>query len=542
MKRRDLLSCSAASLWFLSGCTSTDSTPNENEPSNRPASTEPTNSDGTSDRDSDEDEASDTDSTNAPTNDSTDDAHDFEEDGVEPDQGHIDAIGATERHDVSFDRTVHVVDHFGVEPYGGDPINKIIKRLPDRTLLKFPRGRFRIDPGLHLEEISTIGFLGSEDGTTLYVPRRAKNRIIEILDAESVTFENFVIDQNRPDTVGSFRFWVSDRLHIENIVFEGRGLRMDGVEPSAFDLRILEPDGLGIVKGWVDQTGSGWASYNDSQGRIGALVRGARHQGTIKFIECDLREFGNNALYASRCVGNVQVEDCYFENNNVASVRIGGEGSYVEGSTIVVSEDRYTGPRIHEDSSFFMRGIVIEENHSDHGQKAAGAEIRNCELLIEDNPTAAPAIMGWSNGRSVKIEDTTIEYHNDGEGVIVREDYSSKSSHPPGDPPRWLRLENVEISGTGTVPVAVSVEDADGTAIRNSSIHMEGEEVDGVLIVNSEESLIEETTIIVRGKPTTFIDSSVETEALTVGRPDPTPDEDDARSPLGDGPPQNEST
>jgi len=421
--------------------------------------------------------------------------------------GTTTAAAATEREGIAFERVVDAVDDLGMDPTGSRSITGAIADVPANTLVQFPDGEYLIDERIDLPRLGNVGFEAVGDATIVGASGFTGTSW-NIRDSSAVYYAGFTHDQS-DGAVG--HFWrVSDRIEIHDIDVVGRGGDW-GVEmcPS-----ITDPDGVARVVNYTNHKGSSWASYDGSSGRMGFYL-GKEHEGTIRFIDCDLREYGNNALYTSRCPGNVQVVDSYFENNNVASVRIGGEGSYVENTKIVIDEDRYNGPRRDEDQSFYMRGVLLESNHARRGQKPAGAEVRNCEIVVRSNPTAGPAIVSWSNARSLKVTDTEIAYENDGEYVVIKEDYSSKASHPAGEDPRWLRMDNVTITGSGDVPVVVSAEDADGTEIRNSSIHMADNDADGIRIANSNDCVVADTNVVVPGSATDFENAQVETRNVT---------------------------
>lgn len=427
------------------------------------------------------------------------------------------AAAAAEREGIAFERVVDAVDDLGMDPTGSRSVTSQIADVQSNTLVQFPDGEYLIDERLDLPRLGNVGFEAVGDATIVGAAGFT-NTSWNIRDSDAVYYAGFTHDQS-DGAVG--HFWrVSDRIEIHDIDVVGRGGDW-GVEMSP---SITSSDGVARIVSYTNAKGSSWASYSGSGGRMGFYL-GPDHSGTAKFVDCDLREYGNNALYTSRCPGNVQVFDSYFENNNVASVRIGGEGSFVENTRIVVSEDRYTGPRRDEDEAFNMRGVLLEENHVNHGQKAAGAAVRGCEIVVEENPTWAPAIMSWSNGRSIEVTDTTIAYENSGGYVICKEDYSDKASHPPGEDPRWLRMDNVSVTGSGDVPVVVEVEDADGTEIRNSSIHMTDNDADGIRIMNSDNCVVADTNVVVPGSATDFENSQVETRNVT--HEVPTGDTDD---------------
>ncbi|WP_049910940.1 hypothetical protein [Halorubrum lipolyticum] len=432
------------------------------------------------------------------------------------------AAAAAEREGIAFERVVDAVDDLGMDPTGGQSVTDQIADVPANTLVQFPDGDYLIDERLDLPRLGNVGFEAIGDATIVGAAGFT-NTSWNVRDSAAVYYAGFTHDQS-DGAVG--HFWrVSDRIEIHDIDVVGRGGDW-GVEMSP---SITDSDGVARIVNYTNKKGSSWASYSGSGGRMGFYL-GPDHSGTAKFVDCDLREYGNNALYTSRCPGNVQVFDSYFENNNVASVRIGGEGSFVENTRIVVSEDRYTGPRRDEDKAFNMRGVLLEENHKNHGQKAAGAAVRGCEILVEENPTWAPAIMSWSNGRSIEVTDTTITYENTGGYVICKEDYSNKASHPAGEDPRWLRMDNVTITGSGDVPVVVEVEDADGTEIRNCSIHMTDNDADGIRLMNSDDCVVADTNVVVPGSATDFQNSQVETRNVTHEVPEDDGSTDDGTS------------
>ena len=410
------------------------------------------------------------------------------------------AAEGTEREGIPFEQTIDAVDDLGMDASGTESVIPQIQEVPANTLVEFPSGTYLIDQRVDLPDLGNVGFEAVGDAVIKGAPG-FDDTSWNVSNSNAVYYAGFTHDQSE-GAVG--HYWrVSDQIELHDIDVTGRA------GPWAVELcpTITEPDGIARVVNYTNKQGSSWAEYNSggggADGRIGCWL-GANHVGTIQFIDCDFREYGNNALYCAAATGPVQVIDSYFENNNVASIRIGGEGSYVENTTIVVDEDRYTGPRdsADENSSFFMRGVLIHENLGSQEQKPAGAQIRNSKFIFEDNPTNAPAIEVWANGRSLEIYDTEIQYNNTGTSVIRREDYRTKAGvHPPGEDPRWLRVHNSVITGTGSVPAVIDIEDGDGSVIEDSFIAMySSDSVDGVSITNSSDCQINNTTVYVPGE------------------------------------------
>lgn len=418
-----------------------------------------------------------------------------------------------ERHGIAFASVADAVDDLGMDPTGEEPVTRAMERVEPDTLVQFPAGEYRIDTRQDLRGLGHVGFEAVGDARIVGAAG-FDNTAWNVRESEAVYYAGFAHDQ-ASGSVGHF-FRASERIEIHDIDVVGRGGTW-GVELSP---HITEPDGLARVVNYTNREGSGWANYHGSSGRIGCWL-GGEHRGTIRFEDCDFREYGNNALYTSHCPGNVEVRGCYFENNNVASVRIGGEGSFVEDTTIVIDEDRYTGPRENEDEEFFMRGVLIEEHHVERGQKEAGAAIRNAEIVVAENPTGGPAIEIWGNGRSLLVEDTRVRYDNEGVAAIRREGYGPKRNHPPGEPPRWLRLDNCVVTGSGSSErAAIDIVDADGSELVDSVVQLG--HGDGIRVAGSADCRVVDTVIDVPGEALAEEDARVATDGVATVSLSPT--------------------
>ena len=282
----------------------------------------------------------------------------------------------------------------------------------------------------------------------------------------------------------------SDGFHVENVEYLGRGTHSgDSRTPYALVAHAESTDATGTVKNLVAKKGSAWAHYNGADGRIG-IFAGGGHEGTLRIVDCQLEEFGNNGIYANDNTGNVQVIGGVYRNNNVDAIRIGGAGSYVDGALIEVDPAKYTGPRTKEDRAFNMRGIVIAQKPEKWGWKDAGAEIRNCDIHIRENPSgSSAAVHAWPTARTVSVVDSTIRME-EGSPAIRRDSQRDTSIRRASSGARWVRCVNVDVSGTGRGSTAVLLEDADGSEVTGSLIVQEGPGSDGVTFENSTDCLV----------------------------------------------------
>lgn len=435
-----------------------------------------------------------------------------------------DADESMTRNEIEFDRVVDAVDDLGLDPTGNESVVSALNDIDSGTLVQFPEGEYLFDGQVSVGG-GTYGFesVGSEPAT-IRVAAGYNDWLLNGHGMPGLYFRGFTVDQTASETIGCFRL-IGDRVHIEDIEFDGRADVWDYDAENMLNCAIEDPDGYGLVKNVVHTEGH-WARYGPgATGRIG-IYTGARHAGTLRIVECDFREFGNNALYCSRNYGDVQVVDSYFENNNAAQIRIGGAGSYAENCTIVTDPDLYDGPRTFEDTSFHHRGIVIEE-HFDTGsiqhQKPAGAQIRNCTIRIEDNPANGAAIHRYGNGRSLRIENTHIEYnHSDYPAAIIGSS-GGFGVNPPADDPREIEFIDSTLVGTGDIDTAIDISHSDGSRIENSIIYLEGGSQDGLTITGSDGCEVVDSTISVPARATVFEDSVVTTSNLSTDEPDEIP-------------------
>lgn len=419
---------------------------------------------------------------------------------------------------MQFDRMVDAVDHLGMDATGHEPIDPIIETIPDRTLVRFRDGTYRFEGQASINE-AHLGFEGVGD-VTFAVPSGYNDYLMNGSDIQAFFLKGVTVDQTAEYVSPGFRL-VGEHIHVEDVTFDGRVDIYDQRAINMFNCSINDPDGYGELRNVVSTEGH-WARYGPgSGGRIGVYT-GHRHHGTLKIVDCDFREFGNNALYCSRNFGDVQVEDSYFENNNAAAIRIGGEGSYAENCEIVNDPALYTGPRTFEETGFTHRGIVIEERFTTSSivhQKPPGAEVRNCSIRVEDNPANGAAIHRYGNGRALYVEDTDIEYNNNGEVAAVRISTGTFGINPQAEPPHYLNMVNSSITGTGDVDAAISLTNANGSLIDNCDIEMREGNQHGVIIQYSVDCEIRNTSIAVPNEPINAIGSSVETFDVSFGDP-----------------------
>ena len=424
-------------------------------------------------------------------------------------------------HGIEFDRVVDIVDDYGADPSGNEPIDSALdSAISDGTLVQFPEGRYQFGSvGKVLTGMRSIGFQGLGDVKWVPPTGAPGDKPIFNVGGRNSSVNHFLlegidIDIRADNTTAGFKLLVQDGFHVEDVEFIGRGDSDDYVEgggPNIVDCfitRITSSSGEGVIKNVVAKKGSHWARYGGGRAPIWA---GPGFEGTLRVIDCHFEEFGGSGIYATAIPGKIQVEGGVYRNNNGQAMRLGGEGSYVDGALIEVDADKYSGKREsqYEDRAFKHRGIVINQK-SDYIDKSPGAEVRNCDIVINNHPNPGPAITARGPAKTVSVRNTRIQI-NANVPAVLRVGQKDFGHHPASGTPRWLRMENVSVTGDAAGGSAVVARDAPNSVIKNCCIQQTGSNRSGVKLSNASGSRVEDSTINASGDAVDFQSSSVET-------------------------------
>ena len=187
---------------------------------------------------------------------------------------------------------------------------------------------------------------------TITVPAGEK-RHITVRDGE--TFENVLIDMTADGA--------SAQIHAVGSNWTIRNVGFRGVHPGGH--RLLTPgvtssDGHGLIEnvylgdGQVPRSGSGaiWVNGN------------LPHRGTITFRNVHVAHFIDNGLYGTpsskQIDGVVNVEDSYFNSNNIANIRLGsgsGRPCYVRNTVVKGGSVRPCGVGCSKPGATISRGV-----------------------------------------------------------------------------------------------------------------------------------------------------------------------------------------
>ena len=392
-----------------------------------------------------------------------------------------------------FEQVVDAVDELGCDPTGETSCtSELTAGLTANNLVRLPAGQYQLGEPVEITSEGPVGLFG--DGVVDLLPTPGFAEKILSVDAPSFLLQDIEIDITAPETTAGIHVACDEQFHIDSVTYRGRGTHPNPNVPFACNLRIRNPSGNGLIRNLTAPHGSAIGHYKNAGGRGGIWI-GSGHRGTIRVEDCHLEEFGNNGIYASRTSGNVEIVGGLYRNNNVAGIRFGGEGSYAENVTIEVDLDDYSGPRTRMDHSFFTRGIVIEQG-PEPGIKDPGAAVIDCDIAMRNSPSGGGAISMWAAGRTLYVRDTRIRTDIDGAPGILRAPMNIDDGPGPSEPPRYVHLENVEISGTASGGACLSITDAPNCLLENCRIQQSGTDRHGIEFINSPRPVIDGGSII----------------------------------------------
>jgi len=225
--------------------------------------------------------------------------------------------------------------------------------------------------------------------------------------------------------------------------------------------------------------GSGGGTWDNAM--AGVFVH-ARHAGTLTVRDCYFRGWLNNALYASPPGnreneyfsggnigqgGEVYAENCYFEDNNVASIRMGSSGSYAKDCVVNGGDHRgcwtyYENVDFINVDSTAARAFEAGGLSHDH-QGSAVANLENCQA-DGDLRTKGGAEINGSPGQNPRTSPQdgvplTAEESASGGSSSSSDSGTTPSQNPDqSDSQQGTLLELIAGPGTSNVSYEFTVE------------------------------------------------------------------------------------
>jgi hypothetical protein len=427
---------------------------------------------------------------------------------------------AAERHGIRFQTVVDMVEDAGCDPTGDEPCDEQIRNAAgDYTLLKFPAGTYKLTEKNVILDKTNIGFVGEGD-VRFKVPERFNEKALVVDRGTGVLFEGIDIDQTADGATPALHLAAEDDLRVHDVELIGQGIHPDSIpkgqpgwspgdgaangNPDVMDYFypiVRSSDGSGLVTELKANNHGLMGAYNAGDGRSGIWV-GTSNQGTITFKDCHIEEFGSNGTYTSRTYGVVQFEGGTYRNNDNNQIRIGSPGSSIDNAAIEVDADASDAPNPSEALNY--RGVRVEMGRQ---HDRTDVTIRNCDIGIRSSPHTGGGVVAEATASEFLVENTTISVDVDGVCGVFGKIPDGGGAYPAPAKPRSGTLRNVTITGNAAGNAAIGLRGRPDSVIEGCRIRQSGASRNGITLVNSAGTVVNDTTINVTGVPVKRTDS-----------------------------------
>lgn len=419
-----------------------------------------------------------------------------EDESTTDDEEEPEAEETDDADDEDYARVVDVVEA-GADPNGGESITPVLEaNRADDTLFRFPEGRYYMDDMVRWTGFENVGFEG-DDATIVpasYHDFNGTNICFKLGTAsspgDSLHFSGIDFDFTADDTgARAIQAQVADDLVVRNVTVDGEH---DSGTFGPFLFDVTSSSGEGTIENVRIPDGGEYSRYTPGSiktGPTGILVSDS-HQGHLRFQDCVVGPFPDNGLYAANGE-KVSVIGGEYRNSNVASIRIGGDGSNVQDATVVVDQNRdddetQMGIRLDRGEDLLVEDTTVELQ-SPNGNAIRvlndvdSATISDSSLSVENRPENAIHVN--PSAGSTHIHGTDIRQDTSAYAIVLTEQSSGG-----GD----VLVEDVDVTGDGdgsnyrfTIYCG-----RDGTEFRSVSVEQQGGDWRRGLLVDADDCLV----------------------------------------------------
>lgn len=414
--------------------------------------------------------------------------------------------------DLSFDRSVHAVDDLGWDPSGSRPVSL---PLDSGTRVDVPPGEYLVADEQKARDLRRFALVGTGDrpDEVRFRPPRGEARWFLNLrgGTRNVVVQNVAVD-SRDEWAGCLgnAFVVDGGLRLQDVHYLGRTPNENTGAVSLLPVYATDPD-REIVLAGVEMTGpSDLADYPKNPL---AVFAGPEHEGTLVVRNSRFENRGEHAIYASRCPGDVRVENCVFENNQNTHVRVSGEGSRVRNCRFVWDVDGHPNRGSFEGTT----GLVFESGY----QGFAGGLAEDCTFVCRSSaPNSGCLKVDGSHG-GLTVRACTIRVDEGANAPAIQADAPGDSHMIEGLPaePWTVTLEDVHVTHAGApyheLDAAVAIRDRDGSRVSNCCFDVTGS-MHALRLSGGRYDLRDSAIAAAGGERIVATDASVQSSGVTV--------------------------
>jgi uncharacterized protein (DUF433 family) len=392
-----------------------------------------------------------------------------------------------------FETVVNVADA-GADTSGEDAINPVLSdHLADDTLLKFPEGRYRLDPW-EVVDYRNLGMVG--ENAALVPPEGERGYWLMFGKLRNFAFEGFTLDCRETGVAPVNHISVNGGSNVVRDV-SLRGHRR--VPKTGFEIAAADPSAEFLFENVELPDGSTGGN---------AIYVFPKSVGKLTVRDCYVEHWAEG-LYAAYHSGPLRVLGGYYANNGIDQVRVGGghRGALVRGVTVRVDNPKRPEAKPN------MRGIWLEEG--------GRARVENCDIAITDltgTYSSGAIVVGYQFGTAT-IENTRIRTDAVAPAINIRHSIDSlKGQFAPSLnrlPDEWpVTCRNVRISGEASSGRTVLTDRRDDCLFDGVCIQHPNGSRDGFEISNAEGCAVRDSVIAVGGDAITTEGATVVTNGV----------------------------
>ena len=425
------------------------------------------------------------------------------------------AEAATSRDDFQFDTVLHAVEDVGLDPTGSEPMgSKLEAAADDNTLIEFPDGEFLMNWTDLKQDLNHFGLAAASGASPVLKPAGTIDEYGKLglwMGGSNLLMEGFTIDVSGPDRGMATALKAYDgKLLIQDIHIVGLWTTVE----NPFHVKLENPDEEGLITNLIANDGQN-TGHSVSANPVKVEVE---HAGDLHITDSEFSHWGK-AIYDPSSQreplergfdvgdGNIHVDNCYFHNNNAASIRT-GSGSTIRNSKFVVDDNTEGETVTWEDPVPTQDGIINARHIRCKGDLGGtGVTIEDCTFLHTSSASGSGIIQSSSRAGGHTVRNCSIRCDSPDIDPIRFRDGSGNTGPST--------FENVTVVGTGGRGRAAYVYQREDMKFRNCCFNLSENDQDGIVLVESSNVSVLDSDIAVPGDAVVFHDSTGTTENVT---------------------------
>lgn len=384
-----------------------------------------------------------------------------------------------------FETIVDMVADAGCDPTGERPCDAALKAaVGDGVLLAFPPGTYRFEEEHRFVGVNDLGIVGSgrdHRDVEFVFPSGYSGIFLGLWEGENWLLENVTVQQSMDRRTGvGLEIVARDGLRVRDVEIAGFSPYNERGGQRGLYCDIRRADGVGVIERYRHSDPSAVGDYpNGTQ----AFLADEGHRGTLYCRDWHIENAGENGIYASRTPGNVRVEGGFFRNNDVSSIRVCGDGSYIRGATIVI--DTADAHPANAGRYGNTRGIWWESGPLGK----TGGHIEDCELVMRSTPESQGLLRIERTAGTVAVRNCRLRNETSWATLVAVE--PTRAVSPGGG----IQLEQLSIEAIGGGQPPVDISGRPRTALSGVTVSSPHESRDGLRFANAPGMVVRDAVV-----------------------------------------------